>query len=154
MNQLSSEDTGLGIIQESTTYKYMGDFFVREATRLLHIQDEAMTRQAVAWNSWMDRRHAGISASVEMLQQMNECTKPEEILPVQRKLLAGYCERWTRDVTMATEGFFAAYQRRIFALHATMTGSFPLLAMAPAKPKVEPALELVQAGAGRSTAAH
>jgi hypothetical protein len=146
MNQMSSEDTGLKLKQEPYTYKYAGDFFVREATRLLHIQDEALTRQAVAWNSWMDRRHAGISSSVEMLQEMSQRTKPEEILQVQRKLLAGYCDRWTRDVATATEGLFAAYQRQVFALHAMMTGSFPSLTVAASKPK-EPAPEPVAAGA-------
>jgi hypothetical protein len=151
MNQQPSESLGLKLSQEaaslSAVYKEPGDFFVRETTRLLHIQDDAMTRQAAAWNGWMDRRHAGISSTVEMLEQMNQSTKPEEVMHLQRKLLAGYCERWTRDVTVATEGLFAAYQRRIFALHAMMTGSFPSLTV-PSKPKVEAGFEPVKAGTG------
>ena len=94
-----------------------------------------MTRQTVAWNGWVESRHAGISSAVEMLEQTSGSTNPEEVLRLQRKLLAGYCERWTRDVTAATEGCFAAYQRGILALHATMTGLFPSLTMASRMPE-------------------
>ena len=95
-----------------------------------------MARQTAAWKNWTDRRHAGVSSAVETLQQTSESDEPKEILRLQRKLLAGYCERWTRDVTSATEGYFVAYQRGTFALHATMTGFFPSLTMAPSTPEL------------------
>jgi hypothetical protein len=125
MSQHVSKNVGLKLGQTPSTYNAPRDFFVREMTRFLHIQDDAMTRGTVAWNGWMDRRHAGVSSAVEMLQQTSESTNQEELLLLHRKLLAGYCERWTRDVTYATEGYLAAYQRAIFAMHATMTGLFP-----------------------------
>jgi hypothetical protein len=136
MNQQICENFGLKLSQAPATYNTPRDFFVRELTRFLHIQDDAMARQTAAWNGWMDRRHAGVSSAVETLQQTSESTNQEEVLRLQRKLLAGYCERWTRDVTSATEGYFAAYQRGIFALHATMTGFFPSLTLAPSTPEL------------------
>ena len=100
--------------------------FVRETIRSLHLQDAAMTRGAVALNGWLDRRHAGITATGRALQRMNECTKPEEAMLLQRKLLAGYCDRWSRDITAMTGGIFRCLSASVFALHATMTGSFTL----------------------------
>jgi hypothetical protein len=134
MSQQVSEDSGLKLSQAQVTYNTPRDFFVREMTRFLHLQDDAMTRQTVAWNGWVDRRHAGVSSAVEMLEQTSGSENQQEVLRLHRKLLAGYCERWTRDVTFATEGCFAAYQRGTFALHATMTGLFPSLTMVSPKP--------------------
>src|SRR5689334_18369605 len=129
MTQQSSKNLGLQLGEDSAPFSWvskdLGTFFVREATRSLHLQDASMTRGAIALNGWLDRRHADVSAAAEALEQMNECTKAGEILSLQRKLLAGYCARWTEDVTMMTEGFFAAYQRGTFGLHAMTTGSFP-----------------------------
>ena len=156
MSQQFVRDPGLKLSEPlapfSWVYEEMGaNSFVRETTRSLHLQDAAMTRGAVALNGWLDRRHAGITATVETLQQMNECTKPEEAMLLQRKLLAGHCDRWSRDITAMTEGFFAAYQRGIFALHATMTGALPSLTAARSKPEVEAGIELVVSRAGDET---
>jgi hypothetical protein len=149
MTQQFPKNPGLNLSEDLAPFlwvsKDLRTSFVREATHSLHIQDAAMTRAAVALNGWLDRRHAGVTATVETLQHMNECTNQEEVLGLQRKLLAGYCARWTHDVTMATEELFAAYQRGIFALHATMTGSFPSVMAAPAKTKVEAELEPAKA---------